>query len=306
MDSLLDQLVESDTHNYGESKRVLRAFHSSALSAAEHCLKVLEAIATAFGEVSGYDDYSNRLDDWLESQGGGVREKVRFLEQATLLGKVSGEDPVADAKEALGKAYSVVARTYLVMRLRRDCLFGLIELLRLRLTPALGYLRLQSESTAILALQNSDPVAAREWLDTSSTTGGKNFYNKHHRSIIQTLKSFDLHDYYEQGSYMSLHSRVFGVTPGIIIGSKDASPGTIALTYQEIDDAEDLILWFCVYLRAHERIIAKLPVGLPEVDFSRIELQEYSNMVESLWARLKPLYIRKRGPELETLLRQGT
>jgi hypothetical protein len=43
---------------------------------------------------------------------------------------------------------------------------------------------------------------------------------------------------------MSLHSRVFGVTPGIVIGSKDALPGTIALTYQEIDDAEDLILGF--------------------------------------------------------------
>jgi hypothetical protein len=206
------------------------------------------------------------------------------------------------AKDAVEKAYSVVARIYLLLRLRRDFLFGLADLLRLRLTTAIGYLRVQAESIAALALMGGDPALARDWLATCSRSEGKEFYRKHHQRIVQKLKQLDLYDYYEDGSNMSLHSRAFGVAPGIIIGEKGSPQGHIKLTYQEIDDAVILFLWFCVYLRAHEKMIKKLLEALPEVDFAQTEVRRYEEMVESLWLTLRPLYIRKRNKGLQEFL----
>jgi hypothetical protein len=133
---------------------------------------------------------------------------------------------------------------------------------------------------------------AVDWLNME---GGKEFYKKYHRRIIDKLRQLDLHDYYEEGSNTSLHSRVGGVAPGIIIGGKKETPiPRLRLTYQEIDDGVILLFWFCVYLKAHKEMIDKLPEAFPEVDFSQIDIRRYGSMVENLWATLVPLYRRKR------------
>jgi hypothetical protein len=125
--------------------------------------------------------------------------------------------------------------------------------------------------------------------------GRQGILQKIHRRIIDKLRQLDLHDYYEEGSNTSLHSRVGGVAPGIIIGGKKETPiPRLRLTYQEIDDGVILLFWFCVYLKAHKEMIDKLPEAFPEVDFSQIDIRRYGSMVENLWATLVPLYRRKR------------
>jgi hypothetical protein len=103
--------------------------------------------------------------------------------------------------------------------------------------------------------------------------------------MIGKLKELGLYDYYESGSNMSLHSRVFGVAQGIIIGKKAAPKGQIRLTYQELDDALDVLFWFCEYLGSHRAMIDRLPQVLPEVDFGQLNVRHFSEMVESLWAK---------------------
>lgn len=298
----IDRLAECDKANLSESKRALLNLNTNSLAATDECAQLLENIGLSFGQACDYDKYNDQLNDWMKTQSGSAEEKFHFLEQATLIGQVGGTDPVAEAKGALVKACSVVARAYLLLRLRRDFLFGLTDLLRLRLTSAIGYLRVQTESIAILALLGGDSAMAVDWLNTCSRDEGKEFYKKYHRRIVEKLKELDLYDYYEDGSNMSLHSRVFGVAPGIGIGKKGVPQGRIKLTYQEVDDAVILFLWFCVYLRAHERMIKKLPEALPEVEFRKIEVRRYEEVVESLWSTLRPLYRQKRGKALPSFL----
>jgi hypothetical protein len=210
---------------------------------------------------------------------------------------MEGHDPVAEAQDALRKGNSVIARVYLLLRLERDFLFGLSDLLRLRVTSMFGYLRVQTETVAILTLSSTDWAMAVDWLN--SLEGGKEFYKKYQGRIINKLRQLGLHHYYEDGSNTSLHSRVGGVAPGILIGGKKQTPvRQLRLTYQEIDDKVTLFLWFCVFLKAHKEMIDKLPEAVPEIDFSQIDVGRFGTMIESLWATLNPLWLQKRGKAL--------
>jgi hypothetical protein len=298
----IERLADCDNKNIAESKRALLAFHADSLTATDECATLLEHIGRLFGEASGYDKYNQQLNDWLKGQSGGRAEQiVKLLEQAKLIGQMAGQDPVADAQDALYKANSVIARLYLLLRLERDFLFGLSDLLRLRSTSMFGYLRLQTETVAILTLSAADSAMAVDWLNTASLKEGKEFYKDHHGKIINKLRELGLHRYYQDASNTSLHSRVGGVAPGIIIGGKTAQR-QVRLTYQELDDPVILFLWFCVYLKAHKEMIDKLPQSVPEVDFSKIDICRFGTMVESLWATLLPLYKRKRSEGLPDIM----
>jgi hypothetical protein len=289
----IDRLAESDNDNLAESKRALLRLHASSLSATDECATLLERISVLFGEACNYEKYNQEVNAWLKAQSGTAEQNVSLLEQARLIGQIKGDDPVAEAQDALYKGNSVIARAYLLLRLERDFLFGLSDLLRLRVTSMFGYLRVQTETVAILALSATDSALAVDWLKLKE---GKDFYNKHHRKIIEKVKWLGLHRYYEDASNVSLHSRVGGVAPGIIIGGKEATPKRqVKLTYQEIDDSIILFLWFCVYLKAHKEMIDRLPESVPEVDFNQIAIRRFGTMVEDLWNTLRPLWMQKRG-----------
>jgi hypothetical protein len=299
----IEKLVDCDTGNFAESKRALLAFHPDSLSATDECHKLVERIGVLFGEACDYDKYNQLLNKWLKTQSGSAAEMVTFLEKATLIGEMPEHDPVEEAKNAVGKANSVIARSYLILRLGRDFFFGLSDLLRHRATSMVGYLRVQCETTAILALLGENSAMAVEWLNMTSPDEGKDFYRKHHGKITSKLKELGLYDHYETGSNMSLHSRVFGVAQGIIIGKKAAPRGQIRLTYQELDDALDILFWFCKYLDAHKDMLDRLPQALPEVDFKQIDVRRYAEMVESLWAKWRSVYqYRKRKGSLSRLI----
>ena len=276
--------------------------HKDSLNATDECFNLFERIGILFGEAGDFDKHQEQVNKWLEKRRGTAEENVNFLEQATLIGQVAGLDPVAEAKDALARAHSVMARAYLLLRLGRDFFFGLTDLLRLRVTSMHGYMRIQTETAAILALCGAEPVVAVDWLKMDTPKEGRAFYNKYHHSIVAKLKGLGLYWYYDQGSGLSLHSRVPGVAGGIILGKKGAARGEVRLSYQESDDAIVIFLWLCVYLKAHKEIIDILPTALPEVDFGKVDVGRYAAMVQSLWTTLQPLYLRNRGQGLPELL----
>lgn len=280
---------------FKKTKQVLLHLHKDSLDATDECFSLFDRIGILFGKSADYDKYNQQLNDWLKTRGGNAEQNVQYLEKAKLIGQAQGADPVARAKEALERASSVIARSYLLLRLGRDFFFGLSDLFRLRLTSMHGYVRIQAETGAILALCGEEPAIAVDWLNMATPEEGKHFYKKYHNKITAKLRDLGLYDHFDNGSNMSLHSRVFGVAGGIIAGKKNAAPGEVRLLYQEADDAIVIFLWFCVYLKAHNDILATLPQALPEVDFGQVDFNRYGTMLDSFWATLRPLYLSKRG-----------
>jgi hypothetical protein len=75
----------------------------------------------------------------------------------------------------------------------------------MRLTPALGYGRLEAESLALLIIMRGDENVGESWMGLVSDTKGKAFYKKYQGEIIQVLRRYNLDGAYERGSGASLH-----------------------------------------------------------------------------------------------------
>lgn len=114
------------------------------------------------------------------------RELAKMVESAKFIGQPKDkEDPLLRAREQMDEGRGRIVRIfYQLLRLRRDYLLGLLEILCLRSTPAQGYLRLQAETAALVALKN-DTKLALNWF--SSMTEGRAFYDRYQRSVIGKL-----------------------------------------------------------------------------------------------------------------------
>jgi len=292
--SELDQILKIDSDNVEKTKRLLAQISPDSIEAIEVGTKALNQLGKVWGEQCKYDQYNEILELWGSEKGVSGNELLGMLKQATLIGPPPSGDSTADAKVNLDKATAVLARTYLILRLQRDFLFGMTDLLRLRITPALGYLRIQAETVGILKLLSDSPHIAQEWLNADIGESGKKFFNKHNRKVIKSISDLNLYDYYNRGSSLALHSRVGGVTAGLLIGDKNiAHPGIIQLNFQETDSPTVLFLWFCAYLRFHKLVLDQVNQFVPELDSDAIErvgAEHYGQLVDQLLKTLEPMY----------------
>jgi hypothetical protein len=216
-----------------------------------------------------------------------------------LIGQANPQDSSGLAKESFHKAVSIIARAQLTLRLGRDFLFGITDLLRLRITPALGYLRLQAESMGILRLLYEHPEMGEEWLASADYDKGKAFFDKWNSRVVEKIRAYGLHRDYVRGSNVALHSRASGITMGFLLGEKEKErPGEIRLLYQEIDDAGMLFIWFGVFLRFHRKLFLKVKDAIPELDDSQINassIPTFLKLEDMIWAKVVEIHAQSKG-----------
>jgi hypothetical protein len=283
--SLVEEFLEVDQENSEASRRLLLELNPRSLDIAERGAKVLNAASEALGRESKVGDHQRGIAEWAGKYKIDPSHVLHLLSTASLIGGT--EDDFTKAKGDFVQGVAFYARLYLLMRLRRDYLFGLTDLLRLRITASQGYLRLQAETVAVLALALVEPEIGQEWLDTMEGENGKNFYKRHHKRIVQKIKDLELHFYYEQASQNALHSRVGGVASGVVQGNAIRGKGEVALIYQEARDPYSYFLWFCSYLRFHEIMTRSLPEVVPEAAAAlATEVEPFRAGVEELWKLL--------------------
>jgi hypothetical protein len=88
------------------------------------------------------------------------------------------------------------------------------DLVRMRLTAPLGYVRLQCESIALLKIMSEDSSIVQQWVNIQTDKDGTAFYKKYQPRVINILKNYNLADAYNQASGAALHSRFIGVAQG--------------------------------------------------------------------------------------------
>ena len=293
--SNLDKLLTIDNENIDKIKRMLGEISPDCMEAIEIGTTAFERLGKAWGEHCQYDRYREDLQRWGTEKGVVGDEMLRMLKDATLIGSPPTGDSTPNAKLSLDKGTAVIARTYLMLRLQREFLYGVTDILRLRVTPALGYLRIQTETIGLLKLIHDSPHVAQEWLDADKGEAGKEFFNNHNGQVIKNIRDLNLYEDYNRGSSMALHSRVGGVMAGILIGGKRIEhPGIIQLTYQESDNPTIIFLWFCVFLNCHRRILDQIDRFVPALDADAIRqtnADRFGELVTNLWNILERMYL---------------
>jgi len=261
----LEYLLVADAENALGSTANLKILVPDVLTGIEGFVAAFDALAKAWEGVTGHDEAAKVANAWIEGQGMGGKAGFHMLRDATLLGPDPDEDETRAAQKQLHRTIAILVRAHLTNRIRRDFLFGLSDLFRLRVSGAHGYLRLQCETVAQLVLMRGRPGVAPDWLNALDHQEGRLFYKARHRRIKQIIRALGLHHTYDQASNEALHSRPGGISRGLLIGGKTRLPGEVRLAYQEIDDPRLLLFELLPYLRFHLGLLELLDKLYPEI-----------------------------------------
>ena len=264
----LERLEEDDHSNFATNLNMVRQVDARSIEAINAYARLLDGAGTAFGNAAGISKNERVVGQWSDSVPMAPDAATQMLDEAILLGSKGIEDDAAVAKRHLVEGKGKWARLRLFQRLRRDFDLGIIELLRNHAVSSMGYLRVQSETIALAAAIVEKPEMGSEWWDAISMDAGKAFHAKHNSRIRGLVKEVGLEMYYQLGSAMAMHSRLAGVVNGIMYGGEPEVTDdkvTLKITYQDIDDARLLFIYFANYLLAHVAVAKALPRCMPEV-----------------------------------------
>lgn len=300
-DNVLQTLLEYDAHNVNESEKALCSVQPDAMKAVQAFAAVAQLITEQFGIRSGYDEHQTAIDKGLVGSGLRDADALDYLRHATLIGGSGKPDALGSAKGGMTGATAILARMHLALRIRRDFLFCIADLLRLRISTSLGFLRLQAEVGGLLLLMTGEPVLGEEWLESGDAEKGRVFHRKWHGQVVEAVKKLRLHGDYSLASNMALHPRASGTALGIVGGADGTRPGQIILGYQEGADPLFLFCWFATILRAHRRIVESTLSLFPELEPNFLEeqpCQEFLSLEAEIWERASGIHAKLGGEGL--------
>jgi hypothetical protein len=215
-----------------------------------------------------------------------------------LLDRIERADDRRLGRRLRGLVFNMIDRAYH---------WGVTDLLRMRLTPAIGYQRMETGAFALICRMRDHPHIARKWMEIASDDDGVAFYKKN-QGALRTEKTRAKLDFaYDSASGVALHVRYAGAAYGFRPEAREegeAFVDEIKLLCQRVgpEGAPLLPRADPRLLRTQDRIFAALPSAFPEVrddtwgesvaEFTRIVLALGQRFVEKFpgdvdrWARL--------------------
>ena len=98
----------------------------------------------------------------------------------------------------------------ILLQMQRAFSRGVVDLLRQRLTSAVGYQRSVVEGLALLFLTRDDPAKAIECRKVMTDEDGRRFHAKYQRAIACIIEAAELTDTYNSASGLTMHLRFTG------------------------------------------------------------------------------------------------
>src|SRR5262249_13182282 len=105
-----------------------------------------------------------------------------------------------EARAAIARLYSRRARAILKQLAFRSFVWGVTDLLRLRVTAALGHARIEVEAVALMNIMAENPAVAWKWFGIDSDSAGQRFFGEHKARVREILTRFELVDLYDMAS----------------------------------------------------------------------------------------------------------
>jgi hypothetical protein len=163
-------------------------------------------------------------------------------------------------------------RAFLFTRIGVLYATAVADLLRIRLTAPLEYLRLQCESIALLKLMSENSSVIEQWVNIQTDKEGRAFFRKHQERVMAILSTYNLSDIYDQTSGSALHSRFIGVARGYKFTRYEDGLRIVnsdKILAQEFNPEKPhlfMIIVIFTVLRAQSLMFASLHDAIPEIN----------------------------------------
>ncbi len=295
----IDDLLAADEKNVWITRACLEAFRPGT----QRVPNLLDALDTAagmyhtFGRVIGQNSSVDQdlaevaeCGRVLGAADSAALKAIRAAPPASAvhadaLKRLDDLDLRLESRAVRGIVYTQIARAYI---------WGFADIMRMRVTPAIGYQRLQAEGFGLLCVMRDSPRVALEWREIAADEAGKEFFRKYQRRIMDEIAKADLIFAYEQGSGVALHLRFAGAVYGLSFKTAHQLSRvamTTELSCQELRAGapHNFILQVLGVLQTQVRILAGLTRAFPEAMdaiWSEQRLPSLQATMAELWARV--------------------
>jgi len=261
----IEELLDADAHNVECARQVVRQLDPTVLDLVDDAA----AMYTTFCRCMGQSDPFGRNDADLSRV---AQELAVTLDE--LMARVNSDEQLPQltvARAAWKQVRANCARAIVVLACQRQFMWGVTDLLRGRVTPAIGYARQQAEGAALLHLFRDNPSAAIEWREISSDAEGVTFHKKYQHQLKAMMTTLHLGTAYAQGSGAALHVRLASVARGLSwltpTESREGRSGAISVGLQELDPSNPFRYYLAVlhFLHTQLRVFEAVTLAFPEV-----------------------------------------
>lgn len=280
--SAIQDLLEADHANTANSVDALQQFSPDLPGALDCAADLIDQFIRHVAAA---------LDDSEELRAGSAITDELGVEPEQLRELLNDEKPavgkIEEARTIWRRLYTRQARRVLLLLLQRHFMWAATDLLRMRLTPVLGYCRQEAEAIALLVLVRDRPDLGIRWLHVRTDEEGVTFFREMQHGVRSTLKRLKLNDAYERGSGAALHVRFASAVLGL---SFDRQPNEIWLGFQEVRPNESFQYYLDAlgFLSVQVRVVRALGEAFPEVtDPSWLRaVNHFTRKVAALWEEL--------------------
>jgi len=286
----IEQLLAADEANIRVSPQLMAALDSWMVKAFEDTATLYRLLYRRLGDWEVENTQDTRLRDIARAHGITDKQLIERLN--------SGQAQDIDGAEAAyARLWTLRVVKIIVLTCQRYWAWGAAELFRLRITSAQGYLRLEAESLALVALFLQDDALADRWSHIFARQEGQRFFRDTQSQVKEILRRFDLNNTYDLASGSSQHARMAGMVRSLI-----SSGGELRLPDQDFnkDDPYSFHLAVAHFHRIQTRILPGLAAVLPGVRDDEWERHEaaFVRRAAELWQLLERRYsdeIRQQG-----------
>jgi len=279
----IDKLIEADESNCKESLKLFNQFDPSLASAFDDASNLFSAFSRSFSHGATDDDTQQSISK-LAKEGS--------LTESELKEVLNGKKPPKLAEDLFDKIisnrndyYSRRSRAVLLLHTYRSYMWAASDIRRLRVGNALGLMRLEIESVALMSLFQSKSEFAYQWFNIKGDQQGRDFFNKTKKDVSKFSERFELTAEWNLASSAAQHSRFIGVVDALSISSSsqiDRYTDNYSVAFQDFDQEkpEQLVVRALYVLRTQAKLFVPLQLSLPEVkDPLLIETRIPSNSI---------------------------
>jgi hypothetical protein len=278
----IDKLLRADAANAELSPELLRNLHPWAFDAIRETEEMYRFIIRRLHPWAPEERLQAALERLARNAGLSNEELA-----ARLMAGRAGD--IAGAPEAYRSLGIFRILRIVLLACQRYWAWGISDLLRMRITGAHGYLRLQAECVGLIELFLRDPNLAERWFSIRTERDGKQFFGDTQRQLRDVLGPRQLLKVYDIASSSALHVRMAGLSRALSF-----EPGAMTLPDQEFDpeDPYSYHLAASHYHVTQVRVLKALGEVLPEManDEWRTRLNTFIRNAQDMWRTLEQRY----------------
>ena len=264
----INKLIEADEINCKESLKLFNQFDSSLVASFDEVSNLFTTLSRSFSHGAKDDDTKHSISK-LAKEGRLTESQFKDVLNGRKPPKLA-DDLFEDIISNRNEYYSRRSRALLLLQTYRSYMWAATDIRRLRVGNALGLMRSEIESVALMLLFQNKNELAHTWFNIKGDQQGRDFFNKTKKNVSKFSERFELTVEWNLASSAAQHSRFIGIVDALSISSStqfDRYIDNYSVAFQDFDPKrpEQLIVRALYVLRTQGKLLTPLQLSLPEV-----------------------------------------